>query len=40
MWIIVLYSKEKIKLFEFEKELEARETMDSLNGKGILTQII
>ena len=40
MWIITVYSKENVKMFEFENEREARETFEKIQGCKILSEII
>ncbi|KKB33640.1 hypothetical protein [Bacillus thermotolerans] len=40
MWIITLYSKGSIQMFEFDTEKEARERFAALKGEKILSKII
>lgn len=40
MWIITVYSKNKIKMLEFEVEVEARETFEGIQGCKILSEVI
>ncbi len=40
MWIITLYSKDSIRMFEFESAKEAKEYFKSIKGSKILSEII
>jgi hypothetical protein len=40
MWIITVYSKENTKMFEFNTEIEARETFKSIGGSKILSHVV
>ena len=40
MWVITLYSKNNIQMYEFHTEQEARDTLKNINGNKILTEII
>ena len=40
MWVITLYSKKNIKMFEFNKEDEAREAFANIKGSKILSQVV
>ncbi|WP_177177244.1 hypothetical protein [Bacillus sp. MUM 116] len=40
MWVITLYTMENIKMFEFEKQEEAIEVFESIQGTKILSEIV
>ena len=40
MWVITVYSKGDITMFEFDTEIEARETLENIPDYKILTEII
>jgi hypothetical protein len=40
MWIITLYSKNNIQMFEFSKEEEAREAFTNIKGSKILSHVV
>lgn len=40
MWIITLYSKKNIQMFEFSKEEEAREAFTNIKGSKILSHVV
>lgn len=40
MWVITVYSKENIRMFEFDTEKEAREVFKNTNGYKILSEIV
>jgi hypothetical protein len=40
VWILTLYLKDSIKMFEFDNEKEACEEYDKANGCKILSEII
>ena len=40
MWVITLYSKLNITMFEFNTEKEAKEAFQNLEGCKILSQIV
>lgn len=40
MWVITVYSKNKIKMLEFEVEGEAREAFERIQGCKILSEVI
>ncbi|HZH62712.1 MAG TPA: hypothetical protein VEY70_24780 [Metabacillus sp.] len=40
MWVITLYSKEKISMYEFNTEKEARELLKDIKGNKILSEVI
>lgn len=40
MWIVTVYSKNKITMFEFDTKKEAREALKTLPGYKIISEII
>jgi len=40
MWVITVYSNECIKMFEYESELEAKESLQSMKGSSILSHVV
>jgi len=41
MWVITVYSTdESIKMFEYESELEAKESLQSMKGRSILSHVV
>ncbi len=40
MWIITLYSKDSIRMFEFESEKEARKHFNTIQESKIISNII
>ncbi|WP_264766590.1 hypothetical protein [Metabacillus sediminilitoris] len=40
MWIITVYSKENIRIFEFDTVREAREAFKKFQGYKILSEIV
>jgi hypothetical protein len=40
MWVITVYSKENTKMFEFNTEIEARETFENIRGYKILSHVV
>ena len=40
MWVITLYLKGTIKMFEFDKEEEAKDAFKNIQGTKILSQIV
>lgn len=40
MWVITLYSKEAIKMFEFDTENEAVEAYKNMTGHAVLSHVI
>ncbi|WHY00144.1 hypothetical protein [Neobacillus sp. DY30] len=40
MWIITLYLKGNIKMFEFDKKEDATEAFKNIQGAKILTEIV
>lgn len=40
MWVITLYSKDEVTMFEFDTVREAKETYNKLQGVRILSQIL
>jgi ArsR family metal-binding transcriptional regulator len=40
MWIITRYAKGKIFMYEFNTELEARESLKDIEGNKILSEVI
>jgi ArsR family metal-binding transcriptional regulator len=40
MWVITVYSKEKITMFEFNTENEAREACENIQGYKILSEVV
>lgn len=40
MWIITVFSKQNVKMFEFDTEEEAREAFKSINSYKIITEIV
>ncbi|MGM0875935.1 MAG: hypothetical protein ACQEWV_14395 [Bacillota bacterium] len=40
MWVITLYSKENITMFEFDTEKEAREACENIQGCKILSEVV
>ncbi|MCM2534932.1 hypothetical protein NDK43_24545 [Neobacillus pocheonensis] len=40
MWVITVYSKENITMFEFHTENKAREAFESIQGCKILSEIV
>ncbi|WP_269320669.1 hypothetical protein [Bacillus sp. UNC41MFS5] len=40
MWVITLYSKTNITMFEFETEVEARGAFENMEGSRILSEIV
>ena len=39
MWVITVYSKENITMFEFDTEEEAREAFENIPGSKIISEI-
>jgi hypothetical protein len=40
MWIITVYLKENITMFEFDTEKEAREAFENIQGFKILSEVV
>lgn len=40
MWIITIYLKNEMKMFEFDTEIEAKEVFRKVKGNKYLSQII
>lgn len=40
MWVITLFLKNDIKMYEFNKEEEARNALKNIKGSKILSQIV
>ncbi|MGM0878565.1 MAG: hypothetical protein ACQEWV_28705 [Bacillota bacterium] len=40
MWVITVYSKENITMFEFDTEKEAKETFTKVEGCKILSEVV
>ncbi|MGM0873447.1 MAG: hypothetical protein ACQEWV_01385 [Bacillota bacterium] len=40
MWVITVYSNESIKMFEFEDEKEAKESIQKIQGSKILSHVV
>ncbi|MDR7001908.1 hypothetical protein [Neobacillus niacini] len=40
MWVITLYLKENITMFEYENEKEAKEAFKKIKGNKILSEIV
>ncbi len=40
MWVITLYDEEKIKMYEFDSEEEAKESLLKMKGQTILSHIV
>jgi hypothetical protein len=40
MWVITLYSKDNITMFEFDTEEEGREAFENIQGCKILSEIL
>ncbi|MGE7907229.1 hypothetical protein ACQKNS_22800 [Peribacillus sp. NPDC094092] len=40
MWVITVFLKENIKIFEFDTEKEAKELFKNIKGNKILSEII
>lgn len=40
MWVITVFSKENITMFEFQTENEAREAFENIQGCKILSEIV
>ncbi|WP_170974005.1 hypothetical protein [Peribacillus simplex] len=40
MWVITVFLKENIKIFEFETEKEAKEIFKNMKGNKILSEIV
>jgi hypothetical protein len=40
MWVITVYSKENITMFEFDNEKRAREFFENIQGCKILSEVV
>lgn len=40
MWVITVYADDRIKMFEFEDEKEAKESIKKIKGSKILSHVI
>ncbi|HZG74018.1 MAG TPA: hypothetical protein VEY51_20990 [Chondromyces sp.] len=40
MWVITIFLKQSIKMYEFDTEEEARKSFRSLNGCKVLSEVI
>ncbi|MCM3439858.1 hypothetical protein AB3Z07_22490 [Metabacillus halosaccharovorans] len=40
MWVITVYADDRIKMFEFEDEKEAKESIKKIQGSKILSHVI
>jgi hypothetical protein len=40
MWVITLYLKENIQMFEFDKKEEANEAFKTIQGTKILSELV
>ncbi|MEF2094576.1 hypothetical protein V3595_07855 [Bacillus sp. CFBP9009] len=40
MWVITVFLKENIKIFEFDTEKEAKEIFKNIKGNKILSEIV
>ncbi|WP_299086788.1 hypothetical protein [uncultured Metabacillus sp.] len=40
MWVITVYAEESIKMYEFEDEIEAKESIQKIKGRKILSHVV
>lgn len=40
MWVITLYDEENIKMFEFDNEEEAKQSLKKMKGRTILSHVV
>lgn len=40
MWVITMFTRDNIKLYEFSTETEARDAMRRMDGRMILSEVI
>jgi hypothetical protein len=40
MWVITVYSNESIRMFEFDDEVEAKESIKKIQGNKILSHVV
>lgn len=40
MWVITVFANETIKMFEYEDELEAKESIENMRGRKILSHVV
>ncbi|MGM7720173.1 hypothetical protein [Metabacillus sp. Hm71] len=40
MWVITVYAGESIKMYEFEDEIEAKESIQKIKGRKILSHVV
>lgn len=40
MWVITVYAGESIKMYEFDSEIEARESIKKIKGHKILSHVV
>jgi hypothetical protein len=40
MWVITVFAKDQVKMFEFESEIEAKEKIANMSGNKILSQVV
>jgi hypothetical protein len=40
MWVITVHAKERIQMFEFDTEIEAREAFKKIEGSKFLSEVI
>ncbi|WP_197089519.1 hypothetical protein [Bacillus sp. SA1-12] len=40
MWVITVYTEDSIKMFEFEDEIEAKQSIQKIKGRKILSHIV
>ncbi|WP_175640451.1 hypothetical protein [Metabacillus schmidteae] len=40
MWVITVYTDDRIKMFEFEDEKEAKESIKKIKGRKVLSHVI
>ncbi|HZH62880.1 MAG TPA: hypothetical protein VEY70_25685 [Metabacillus sp.] len=40
MWVITLYDEENIKMYEFDNEEEAKQSLKKMKGRTILSHVV
>ncbi|HZH62040.1 MAG TPA: hypothetical protein VEY70_21230 [Metabacillus sp.] len=40
MWVITVYADDRIKMYEFEDEKEAKESIQNMKGRKVLSHVI
>jgi hypothetical protein len=40
MWVLTVYSGERIKMFEFDNEIEAKQSIQKIKGLKILSHVV